>query len=277
MQLNHQHSSSAELIVDSQLLLQQLSVPSQLPQVPNSQYLAEQEIHADLKQRRHIQTELASDRGGSAAANMTFIADSDDLIHADSFGSAGAEARHHSRSAVVMSQRSTPVASVAAEASQPAAAATRSPDLAAVAQRLQSSATTAVLQSPPAAAAAETMYPIAAGRLDGAQPQYQATDRDSEHHHAAFASYVSQNHGDFASATPSPMQPGLRRSPQTVRTQTQQLLEILRREQAGAEHGELQNLPAGIPLTPMLAKSVLPRDSLEASIWRLSNSKNQRL
>ena len=278
LQLNHQHSSPAELIVDSQLLLQQLSVPSQLPPVSNSQCLAEHKVDADLNQRRHILPESASDQGGSAAANVTSNADSDASVSAGVFDSAAVEVRHHSLSAhSLMRQRSDPVASVAAEASQPAAAATRSPDVSAATQRLQSSATTAVLQSPPAAAAAEMMHPVATGRMHEAQIQHQALDRDLKHHHAAFASYVSPNHGHFASATPSPMQPDLRRSPPTVRTQTQQLLEILRRERAGVEPSGLQNLPAGSPLTPMVANKVLPRDSLEASIWCLSNSKSLRL
>lgn len=275
LQLNHQHSSSAELTADSKLLLQQPSEPSQLPQVSNSQFLAKQEIYDDFNQGRHIRTKSASHQGGSAAANMTSDADSDALVCSDTFDSAAAEARHHSHSAdSLMSQRSHPVASVAAEACEPAATATRSPSLSAVVQRLQSSATAAVLQSPPASSA-ETMYPTATGRMHEAQLQHQALDRETKHHHAALASYVSQNHGDFLSATPSPMQPGLRRPPQAVRTQTQQLLEILRREQAGVESSRLQNLPAGIPLTPMVANDVLPRDSLEASIWRLANGRNQ--
>ena len=32
------------------------------------------------------------------------------------------------------------------------------------------------------------------------------------------------------------------------------------------------DLPAGIPLTPVLSQKAQPRDSLEASIWKLSSS-----
>ena len=35
------------------------------------------------------------------------------------------------------------------------------------------------------------------------------------------------------------------------------------------------DLPAGIPLTPVLSQMAQPRDSLEASIWKLSNSKGK--
>lgn len=35
-------------------------------------------------------------------------------------------------------------------------------------------------------------------------------------------------------------------------------------------------LPAGIPLTPVSIKPALPRDSLEASIWKLSSSQRKQ-
>ena len=46
-------------------------------------------------------------------------------------------------------------------------------------------------------------------------------------------------------------------------------------QQQQQQHKLQLDLPAGIPLTPVLSQKAQPRDSLEASIWKLSSSKGK--
>lgn len=98
----------------------------------------------------------------------------------------------------------------------------------------------------------------------------------SQHAEYQDAGYALAGHGvNGVPHTPwtlQQVQSKVQKSPEEVRGQTQRLLEVLRREQADVERGDLLKLPAGIPLTPVLPTQVLPRDSLEASIWKLSSA-----
>lgn len=132
----------------------------------------------------------------------------------------------------------------------------------------QQSSASGTVQCPPR----EVLAVPANGRGRYAQQQHQVLSQRLSLSDDASGSPVSQNAAHPGHMPTWPAQPSTTRSLQSVRAQTQQLLQILRREQAVSHvHTGLADSPAGIPLTP-----VTPRDSLEASIWRLSCSKSKR-
>ena len=132
----------------------------------------------------------------------------------------------------------------------------------------QQSFASGTVQCPPH----EVLAVPANGRGHYEQQQHQVLSQHPSLIDDASGSPVSQNAAHPGHTPTWSAQLSTTRSPQSVRTQTQQLLQILRREQAVSHvHTGLADLPAGIPLTP-----VMPRDGLEESIWRLSSSKSKR-